>query len=58
MSIGAAPPVSEPQVLLGVMVDPLLKRRVEELAKANERTTAGEVRLALKRHLELMPARG
>ena len=43
--------VKEAPVQLGVYVDPPLKQQVERLAKANERTVSGEIRVALRRHL-------
>ncbi len=38
-------------VLVGCFVDPILKRRLLDRAKANERTLSGELRLAIARHL-------
>jgi hypothetical protein len=46
------PEVERPStVVVGAKVETGLKRDLEELAHANDRTLSGEVRLALRRHL-------
>lgn len=40
-----------PYVTIGSHVPALLAEQLSELARANERSISGEVRLAIKRHL-------
>ena len=40
--------------LVGAFVDPELIRRLDASAHENERTRSAEIRIALKRHLQLM----
>lgn len=40
------------EVFLNLRIDPEVKEQLERLALKNERTLAGEVRLALRRHLK------
>lgn len=39
-------------VVVGVKVEPTIKRQLSELARTGERTLSGEIRLALRRHVE------
>jgi hypothetical protein len=43
------------QRFISVPVYPDLRARLEEAARANERLMGGEVRFALKRHLDAAP---
>jgi hypothetical protein len=42
---------ASPPVNIGAYIDPLMKRRVVELARANDRTISAEVRVVLRRHV-------
>lgn len=48
----AAPAAPTEQAWVGVKVDSELKEQLGGLAHAHERTLSGEVRLALRRHVE------
>lgn len=45
--------MSEKMGALKIRIDSDLLRQLEELARRNERTTAGEARLAIREHLRL-----
>ena len=50
----SSPPVkdSPEEGFLSLRIDLPTRERLERLAKRNERSLAGEIRLALRRHLE------
>ena len=57
-ALNMAAPMKEGRDQLSIKIDPLLRSRIEEAARREQRTLAGQIRFLVERALEAQPAQG